>query len=115
REFKSLNPAVQAELYRKYRLDLPMHQQFYHWFRDLVVHQDLGRSMKNRDKTVNEIIAQALPVSLALGSMALLVAVYLGLATGLVAGARQNTIWDYGSMSMAILGISLPSFVLAVL
>jgi oligopeptide transport system permease protein len=112
-EFKSISPTVKAELERQYRLDKSMTAQFFGWLGDIVIHQDFGRSMKTRDKTVNEIIAQALPVSLALGSISLLIAVFLGLTTGLIAGARQNTIWDYSSMSMAIVGISLPSFVLA--
>jgi oligopeptide transport system permease protein len=114
-EFKSLNPAVRAELQRKYRLDQTEYQQYKGWVADIIFRGDFNRSMKHRDKTVNEIIGQSLPVSLALGSLALLIAVFLGLTTGLIAGARQNTIWDYGSMSLAIAGISLPSFVLAVL
>lgn len=112
-ELRAVDPAVRTQLEREYRLDKHVVVQYFYWLSDAVFKQELGRSMKTRDKTVNEIISQSLPVSLSLGSLALLIAVYLGLATGLVAGARQNTVWDYSSMSMAILGISLPSFVLA--
>lgn len=114
-EMKALNPAVKAQLEREYRLDKPKVTQFALWLRDIVIYGDFGRSMKYRDKSVNEIIGQSLPRSIALGSLALFFAVYLGLITGLIAGARQNTAWDYGAMSFAVLGISLPSFVLAVL
>lgn len=112
-ELRAVDPAVRTQLEREYRLDKTKVEQYFYWLKDILTEGKLGRSMKSRDKTVNEIIAQSLPVSLALGSLSLLIAVYLGLATGLIAGARQNTIWDYSSMSMAILGISLPSFVLA--
>ncbi|MDF1662285.1 MAG: ABC transporter permease subunit [Planctomycetota bacterium] len=112
-ELRAVDPAVRTQLEREYRLDKTIPQQYFYWLKDIFTEGKLGRSMKSRDKTVNEIIAQSLPVSLALGSLSLLIAVYLGLATGLIAGARQNTVWDYSSMSMAILGISLPSFVLA--
>jgi oligopeptide transport system permease protein len=114
-EFRNVDVAQQAELRRKYRLDKSNGEQFYYWLEDIVVRQDFGPSMKYRDKSVNEILAQSLPVSFALGSLALAIAVFIGLVTGLVAGARQNTGWDYLSMSIAIIGISLPSFVLAVL
>lgn len=114
KEMKAANPAVRAELERQYELDKPRIVQFGRWYWKLA-QGDLGMSMKYRDRTVNQIIGQALPVSLALGSLALLIAVALGLTTGLIAGARQNTGWDYASMSLAVLGISLPSFVLAVL
>lgn len=114
-ELKQVNPAVKNVLRRQYGIDenLSKSEQFLNWF-TRVLRGDLGRSMKYRDKTVNEIISQSLPVSLALGSAALFIAIILGLSSGLIAGARQNTGWDYASMSLAVIGISLPSFVLAI-
>lgn len=114
-EMKNVDPSIKRELEREYNLDKTKPEQFYLWAKAIVTRGDFGRSMKYRDKTVNEILAQALPVSFALGSLSLLIAVGLGLTTGIIAGARQNTVWDYLSMSIAIVGISLPSFVIAVL
>lgn len=113
-EMRNVDAAVKAELEREYNLDKPLPVQFFVWFGKALT-GDFGRSMKYRDKTVREILDQSLPVSFALGSLSLLFAVFIGLTTGLIAGARQNTAWDYLSMSIALIGISLPSFVLAVL
>lgn len=71
--------------------------------------------MKYRGKTVNGIIGQTFPVSIALGSMAMVFAIILGLTTGVLAALRQNTLWDYGLMVFAVFGISLPNFVIATL
>jgi oligopeptide transport system permease protein len=72
---------------------------------------DLGVSMK-RDTSVNELIARAAPVSALVGVLGLLAAIGLGLAMGVLAAWRRNTAADYGLMSLALVGISVPSFVL---
>lgn len=117
-EMRAVDPAVKAELRKKYGIGQGsggLFSQYCRWYGRMIWAFDFGQSMKYKDKSVNEIVRQSLPVSLALGASALMIAVFLGLVTGLIAGARQNTAWDYASMSLAVLGISLPSFVLAIL
>ncbi len=77
----------------------------------MLAHGDLGRSMK-RDVTVNDLIAQHAPVSALVGALGLLVAIGLGLGMGVLAAWRRNTRTDYGLMAVALVGISVPSFVL---
>src|SRR6185503_9616286 len=72
---------------------------------------DLGHSMK-RTQTVEEIIAQSFPVSAKLGLMALFFAILAGIFLGVLAASRHNTWWDHGAMGAALVGISIPSFVL---
>lgn len=112
-EMRALSPEVREAKEREYNLDRPLMVQYGMWMWKIVSQGDLGPSMKYRGKTVGEFIAQALPVSLALGSLAIVLALVLGLTTGVVAALNQNTVWDYGLMAVAVLGISLPNFVIA--
>lgn len=108
---KGVAPEVMAELNRKYGLDLPMHVQLGNYL-GRVVRGDLGLSFKYPQRTVNELIADGMPVTMLLGAVALLWALLLGLSAGIIGAMRQNTVWDYGSMATAMVGISLPTFVL---
>ncbi|MCK5803426.1 MAG: ABC transporter permease, partial [Lentisphaeria bacterium] len=76
------------------------------------VRGDLGPSHKLVGHSVNEIIAQAFPVSLELGLYALVVAVAIGIPVGVFAAMRRNSIWDHAPMASAMVGVCLPSFVL---
>ncbi len=109
---RQLDPMVEANLLRRYNLDLPVHEQY---LRELgrVVRFDLGVSFRLADSTVNEVIRQGFPVSAALGVFALLFALGLGLATGIVSAVWRQTPLDYGAMVLATVGIALPNFVLA--
>lgn len=111
-EMRALKPEVREARRRQYDLDKPLATQYVRWLGKLV-RGDLGPSMKYRGKTVNAIIAQTFPVSIALGSLAMALAIILGLSTGVIAALRQNTAWDYGLTSIAILGISIPNFIVA--
>lgn len=113
-EIKALQPEVREAKRRQYNLDKPLPVQYILWLRNLAM-GDLGPSMKYRGKTVSGIIAQTFPVSLALGSLAMVVAIVVGMGTGVIAALRQNTVWDYGMTSLAVLGISIPNFILAML
>jgi oligopeptide transport system permease protein len=73
---------------------------------------DFGLSSKYPQRTVNEIIADGFPASLALGAVALLWALLVGLSAGIVGAIRQNTALDQAAMAAAMVGISLPTFVL---
>src|SRR5207237_2339740 len=76
------------------------------------VRLDFGISLKYEGQSVNKIIMISLPVSASIGITAYLLALVLGIAIGSVAALRQNSIWDYASMALAMLGISIPNFVL---
>lgn len=108
---RNLDPQVLAALEAKYRLDRPVWVQYGCFLRDLA-RGDLGPSMKHKGRTVNEIIGHALPPSLLLGSLALFLAVWMGVGLGVIAALRQNTMIDLGAMGLAVIGISLPTFVL---
>ena len=74
---------------------------------------DLGPSYKLADYTVNEIIAQGFPVSASLGTLALCFAIGLGLPVGILAATRRGKLPDYGSMTIATIGMALPEFFVA--
>jgi oligopeptide transport system permease protein len=94
-----------------YGLDRPLLEQYGRYLFDLV-RGDLGPSTKYANWTVNELIASSFPVSLELGCWALLVALTIGLTAGILAAIRPNTKADYIPMSLAMVGISLPTFVM---
>ena len=73
---------------------------------------DFGDSLKYPDRSVNQIIADHLPYSATLGILAYILALALGLTAGIVAALRQNSVFDYASMTFAMLGLSVPNFVL---
>jgi oligopeptide transport system permease protein len=109
---RKLPPAIEANIAAKYHLDWPIWKQYVAWLGDLA-QGDLGLSMKYRNRTVNEIVAQALPVSMLLGSLAFCLALGVGIPLGVLAAARQNQWIDHAAMLLVLVGISLPSFVIA--
>lgn len=113
-EVRNLKEEVQEARRKEFHLDLPLRWQYAKWLNG-VAHGDFGPSMKYRGKTVTEIISQSFPVSIALGSVAMVIAILLGMSAGVLAALRQNTVWDYGLTSVAVLGISIPNFILAML
>jgi len=108
---RGIPPEVLAELNNKYGFDRPLSEQLLRYFGGLL-RGDLGLSTKYPQRSVNEIIADGLPATLLLASVALCWALGLGIFAGVVSAVRQNTAWDHGLMGIAMLGISLPSFVL---
>jgi len=108
---RELPPQIEANLRAKYNLDQPTHIQFLHYMKGLA-RGDLGPSFKYQARSVNEIIAQGLPVSFALGGSALVFALLIGIPVGVVGALRHNQPTDYLLMSVALLGISIPNFVL---
>ncbi len=108
---RSLPPAIEANLQAKYHLDEPMLQQFGRYLGGLL-QGDMGPSFKYQARSVNEIIAQSLPVSLTLGSLALAIALLIGIPTGVFGAIYHNQSRDYLLMSFSLLGISIPNFVL---
>jgi oligopeptide transport system permease protein len=93
-------------------MDLPGHQQY---LGDLgyALRGDLGLSMRQKDFTVNRIIAEGFPVSASLGVLALTFAITMGTTAGVIAAVNRNSVLDAASMGMATIGIAVPNFVLA--
>ena len=109
---RQLPPAIERNIRAKFHLDQPLWRQYLIYLGSLC-RGDLGPSFKYRDRTVNEIIGEAAPVSAALGVFAMSLATLLGVGLGAAAGTRRNSAVDYATMAVAMVGISLPSFVLA--
>jgi oligopeptide transport system permease protein len=107
---RMVQPEVMRNIERAYHLDWPLWRQYAHYMGGLV-RGDLGHSMK-RTSTVNEIVAENFPRSLQLGLLALAFAIVAGVGLGVLAAARQNRFADHAAMSIALVGISVPSFVL---
>lgn len=108
---RKLPPAIEKALLAKYKLDGSLWQQYTGYLSDLI-RGDLRLSTKYRNRTVNEILAQTLPVTLTLGAAAFCLATFFGVWIGTFAAVRQNTPADTGAMLFALLAISLPSFII---
>ena len=108
---KAVPPEILRNLEAHYGLDKPLHVQFFTYLGKVILHGDLGPSFKYPNRTVNEIIADKLPVSLELGGLALLVALVLGLTFGILAALKRNTIFDYAYSAVGMMGICVPTFV----
>ncbi len=104
-------PQAIAQINRHYGLDRPLHVQYARYLGGLL-RGDLGPSLKYPGRTVNGIIAETFPVSLELGVWALLVALLIGLTAGIAASLRPHTALDTVPMTLAMVGICIPSFVL---
>ena len=105
-------PEIQATIRRQYELDRPVTIQYIHWVQKLV-RGDLSESFQYRGKAVTEIIAESLPQSGALGIGALLFALLLGIPLGCVSAWRKGSWMDRSSNLLAMVGISLPSYLIA--
>lgn len=108
---KAVIPEVKAALEAQYRLDLPLAQQYLAYLADLA-QGELGPSFKYPGRSVNELIAAGLPATAELGAYALLVAVFFGGIAGVIASLKPNTAQDYIPMSVAMIGICMPTFLL---
>ncbi|MFL0804109.1 MAG: ABC transporter permease [Agarilytica sp.] len=110
-EERKVPPQVLENLNKRYHLDDPLHEQFTTYVGNLLK-GDFGPSYKYPNRTVTEIIFSGVPVTMELGFYALLIAMIIGIITGVFASLKPNTPQDYIPMSFAMLGICLPSFVL---
>jgi len=108
---KKLAPAIEKNLRDKYGLDKPWYVQYGRVLKNIALF-DFGDSLKYEGQSVNQILLKALPVSAALGITAYLIALLVGITMGTFAALRQNSWLDYASMALAMLGISIPNFVL---
>jgi oligopeptide transport system permease protein len=108
---KKLAPAIENNLREKYGLNQPWHVQYRKVLWN-VAKFDFGNSLKYEGQSVNQILWRTLPVSAALGVTAYLIALIFGITMGTLAALKQNSWLDYASMTVAMLGISIPNFVL---
>jgi oligopeptide transport system permease protein len=108
---RNVSPEVLKNLNAYYHLDAPLYRQYFDYLGDLV-RGDLGPSFKNASWSVNELIALGFPVSLELGFYALIIALIVGLLSGVFASLKPNSWRDYLPMSLAMTGICIPAFVL---
>lgn len=109
---RPIDPLIMANLSKAYNLDAPLWRQYLTYMGNLA-QGDLGPSFTRRDFTVNDLFATGLPVSILLGSLALLIAVALGAALGAWAAVRQNSGIDYAVVGVATFGVTTPNFVVA--
>jgi oligopeptide transport system permease protein len=108
---KAITPEVLANLEAHYGLNRPLYVQYFDYLGKLA-QGNLGPSFKYSNRTVNEIIADKLPVSLELGLLSMAVALGLGLSVGIIAAVRKNTWIDYTASGIAMIGICVPTFVM---
>ena len=111
---KVLPDGVKAMLNAEYGLDKPLPEQYVQWAGGFI-QGDLGPSYRYQDRRVNDIVADGLPITIQLGVMAFILAVLIGIPLGIFAALGHNRWPDYLSTSVSIIGISTPSFVLAIL
>ena len=109
---KVLPPEIRANLEAKYHLDEPLLQQYFRYLGQLVS-GDFGPSFQYKDRSVNELIARGFPISATIGGLAMVLAFFVGIAIGITAALRQNSFADYSLMGVAMLGLSIPNFVIA--
>jgi len=109
---RHLPPEIEHNIAAAYNLDKPVYIQ-YGLYLEKLAHFDLGPSYKTKDFTVGELIAAGLPVSARLGLAAMILAIVFGISLGIVASLNQNKASDYGVMTLAMIGITIPTFVTA--
>lgn len=107
---RDLPKEVEEALNAKFRLDQPILVQYGAMLKD-ALRGDFGPSMKHRDRSVRQIIAQHLPPSIMLGILAITLALWIGITAGTVSALNANSPIDYLCMGLTVLGISLPAFV----
>lgn len=110
-EERALPPHVEKQMQERFALDKPLPVQYTKYLSNLVIKQDLGVLIK-RERTVKEVILESFPVSLALGIASIGIAILIGIPVGILSAVKKNTWLDYTSLSMAMIGICLPSFVI---
>lgn len=108
---RALPAAIEANIRAKYGLDQPFYVQYGRMMKNILL-LDFGDSLRYQGQSVNEIIVRHFPYSATIGILAYFLALFIGLIAGITAALKQNSIFDYGSMALAMLGLSVPNFVL---
>jgi oligopeptide transport system permease protein len=108
---RKLPPAIEKNIKAKYGLDQPWYVQYGRVMSN-ILRLDFGNSLRYENETVNEVLRRTVPVSAAIGACAYLLALLVGITLGTIAALKQNSKIDYGAMTLTMLGISFPNFVL---
>src|SRR5699024_5005378 len=104
------NEVIQENLEKHYNLDKPLFVQYLNYIKSIVT-LDFGPSIKQPDRSVNDLLGQGFPISAELGGFTILLAIVSGITLGIVAALRHNGVIDYLAMGFAVLGISIPNFI----
>jgi peptide/nickel transport system permease protein len=107
------DPSVIAYLHQKMHLDEPLPVRYGYWLRDLA-HGDFGESIRIQQPVLG-LILEKLPVTAQLASMAILIAIVIGVTAGIVSAVKKDSIWDYGANLFALWGLSTPNFWLGIM
>ena len=111
---RNIPESIQQNLERKYGLDKPWYVQYVRYVQNVFTF-DLGPSLVQRNRTVNDIVSEAFPRSLELGGLAFIFAIVLGIPLGMVAALKSNSAYDYAAMFFSNVGFAVPSFLVATL
>ncbi|RPH43127.1 MAG: ABC transporter permease, partial [Burkholderiales bacterium] len=107
------DPEVIEQIRKQYRLDQPLPMQYVYWIGG-VLQGDLGESMRIR-QPVSQLIAEKLPVTLQLATMAMTFALLIGIPAGVLSAVKKGTAWDVGANVFALWGLSTPNFWLGIM
>jgi len=107
------DPQVIAQIRAQYRLDRPLPVQYVYWIGG-VLHGNLGESMRIK-QPVLQLVLEKLPVTLQLASMAIVIALTIGISAGVISAVKRDTAWDYGANVLALWGLSTPNFWLGIM
>ncbi len=109
---KKVPEAIKKNLEAKYKLDQPVWRQYLDYMSN-VIRGDFGPSFKYKGRTVNDFILEGFPISAVLGCISIFISIGIGIIIGIVSALNQNKWLDYVTMFFAILGVSIPSFIIA--
>jgi peptide/nickel transport system permease protein len=107
------DPAVIEQIRKQYRLDQPLPLQYFYWIKGVLA-GDLGESMRIK-QPVAQLVAEKLPVTVQLATMAMLFAVLIGIPAGVISAVKQGSAWDVGANVFALWGLSTPNFWLGIM
>ena len=107
------DPAVIEQIRKQYRLDQPIPVQYVFWVKG-VLSGDLGESMRNKQKVL-DLVLQKLPVTMQLASMAIVIALLIGITAGIISAVKKDTVWDYAANVFSLWGLSTPNFWLGIM
>ena len=107
------DPEVIAQIRKQYRLDQPIPIQYVYWIKG-VLSGDLGESLRIK-VPVRDLVLEKLPVTLQLASMAIVIALLIGISAGIISAVKKDSVWDYGANVFALWGLSTPNFWLGIM
>jgi len=107
------DPNVVAYLHKKLHLDEPLPLRYFYWAAG-VLRGDLGESLRVQEPVL-DLVLEKLPVTVQLASMAIIIAILIGVTAGVVSAVKKDTAWDYAANALALWGLSTPNFWLGIL